>query len=105
MRIRTASLVFLLILLLGWTGAPASADCEWKYKCDWVLQREPFICGRWAPDAEKICSPSTAQSRAVAEDITEEDVGSFQPFQVIKAPCIAPYVSNRRGKCRLVFGA
>lgn len=103
-----AAVVLLLALFLSSIGVPVilaetetdlGADCEWKYQCEWLLQKEPFICGRWAPEAEKICPPSTTTTPRQAE----EDVGSFSPFHMIKAPCLAPYISDRHGKCRLAF--
>lgn len=82
-------------------------DCEWKYKCELVLQREPFICGQWASEAEKICpqqqQEATTSAPEPAAEEEEEDVGSFRPFQMIKAPCLAPHVSDRQGRCRLPF--
>lgn len=85
--------VVVLVAAVSTVGVLANEqDCDWKYKCEEVLQQDPFICGRWAPEAEKICPPAA------------DDVGSFSPFHVIKAPCNAPFATDRWGKCRLVFG-
>ena len=89
--------------LLSLSGVAAQdadgVDCEWKYKCEEVLQSEPFICGRWSPNVEKIC-PQAAQKQ---QEQPDEDVGTFTPFSMIKAPCTAPYAEDHQGKCRLVF--
>lgn len=114
MGIRNAVTVLLLVsvatLSLGTVrvlaGEGDGVDCEWKYRCDLVLQREPFICGRWASEAEKICpqqQPTTSAPEPAAPAEEDEDVGSFRPFHMIKAPCLAPHVSDRHGRCRLPF--
>lgn len=102
MRVR--SILLLLIAVSTYSGSVLAQDCAWKYKCEWVLQQEPFICGQWAPEAEKICPTEEELATTTTVPDAVEDVGSFTPFHMIKAPCNAPYVSDRHGKCRLVFG-
>lgn len=99
-----ATLSFGPVRVLAEDGG-GGVDCEWKYKCELVLQREPFICGQWASEAEKICPQQQQEATTSAPEpaAEEEDVGSFRPFHMIKAPCLAPHVSDRQGRCRLPF--
>lgn len=86
------------LITLAFSVAHANVNCEWRYKCELVLETDPFICGRWSPETEEICPPNVEPSVA-----GEGDVVSFTPFKIIKAPCNPPYEQTRSGDCRRKF--
>lgn len=99
-RLNCSVVVLLLLFLLSSVASDedTGVNCEWKYKCELVWSREPFVCGRWAPEAEKIC-PTTVPPPAAADD--DEVVATS--FQMIRAPCTHPFMWDRAGKCRKAF--
>lgn len=85
----------LVVLTFAIAFAHANVNCEWRYKCELVLETDPFICGKWAPEAEEICPPN--------EEPSVGDAVSFTTFKIIKAPCNPPYIQTRSGECRRKF--
>lgn len=89
--------VGLLTLALAVLLVHGNVNCEWRYKCELVLETDPFICGRWSPETEEVCPPNVEPSSGDTEAV------SFTAFKIIKAPCNAPYVQTRTGECRRKF--
>lgn len=33
--------------------------CQWSYKCDIVLENDPFVCGKWRNTPDIVCTDSS----------------------------------------------
>lgn len=103
------SVVLTLFLVCCTTiyGAVDESLCEWHYKCEDVLQSDPFICGRFAEYPVKVCPtavtlPDVQKDGSAIEATTAEPV-SANTFNIIRAPCLYPYREDRHGECRIPF--